>query len=179
MVLSLDFDPVSFHPRRDGTIGGILPPEGTALWPAPLRAIPLMSDEDRRRIDELFWLAGNHAPDSLVINEPDKFHISQSVVRLPDYAAWFERIGFVLPDEFPGRSTPSGQPQLDPRKRKTYLKVIAALASAAKVDVDRPYAEAPSIVVGAKELGLTTTDNTVAEVLSEVAALIKGIPKPQ
>jgi hypothetical protein len=138
-----------------------------------------MSVESRDRINERFWLAENHAPDSLVITEPDKFHITQSVVRFPDYAEWSDRMGFPLPDAFPGRSSLRSQGQLDPRQRKTYLKIIAALAPDAEVDLEHPHASAPAISAKVKELGLSIVDNTVARALEEVAALIKDAKKPQ
>lgn len=99
----------------------------------------------------------------------------QSRVRLDEFGAWAADAGadIDLPSWFPV-AVRSKREAIDPRQRKTYLKIIAVLAAEAKVGLDQPYGSAPAIVSAAKTLGLSLEDKTVAKVLAEAADVVKA-----
>lgn len=64
---------------------------------------------------------------------------------------------------------------LDPRERKTLLRLIAALCDLAQLDLDQPYKSAEIIRVRLETLGITLKTDTIAEKLK---ALPEVIPPP-
>lgn len=75
-----------------------------------------------------------------------------------------------LPDTPERREKP-----LDPRERKTLLRIIAALCDLAQIDLDQPYKSAEIIRVKLETLGITLKTDTIAEKLK---ALPEVIPAP-
>ncbi|EGV32614.1 hypothetical protein ThidrDRAFT_1099 [Thiorhodococcus drewsii AZ1] len=77
------------------------------------------------------------------------------------------------------RGTPEQREKpLDPRERKTLLRLIAALCDLAQLDLEQPYKSAEVIRVKLETLGITLKTDTIAEKLKALPEVIPPPPTP-
>ena len=114
-----------------------------------------------------------------LFNDDDASRLSLEFMRVHprEFITWADDKGYAVHEELIRLNAKSrNNVDLDPRERKSMLQIIAALSKEVKLDLDKPFKSAESILVmGAIHcVVLPNKPDTIKKFLSEASSLLKS-----